>query len=241
MRGTRGGFVSDLAIPENLLRMEVNGYRAFVRAGTSDHYVVQEICKENEYRMLNISPSDIVMDAGMNIGMFTVWAARQGAKEVHSYEPSKQNYKLALMNIKLNGCDRPGIVTNERALVGTGDMMRDFSMNQRKNKGAHSLVAKKGRATVVVRCVNFQSELQRVRPSVIKMDIEGGEYECLLATDDFGGVRELIIEYHHDHLNDIKTRSKYERLVAHLRRFFSEVGYKAETKKIWATPLFCVR
>ena len=229
--------ISDCSDRNNLQRMEVKGVKAFVRPETSDPFVVNEVIKGNEYRKLNIRPGDIIMDCGMNIGMFSIWALRKGASRIHSYEPSHENYRLAVQNIKLNGYQNE-CETYEKALVGTSDKTRKFSLNNHKNKGAHSLVEKKGRDSVIVQCVNFQDELKRIRPQIVKMDIEGGEYECLLGVTDFGNIREFVMEFHHAHLNDIYSRAKYKQVIDKLKEHFVNVDYREDTKKAWVTIIF---
>jgi len=229
--------ISDSSNPENLQRMEVNGVKALVRPETSDPFVVREVIKGNEYRKLKIRAGDVIMDCGMNIGMFSIWAIGKGASKIHAYEPSHENYRLAVQNIEINGHSNQ-VETHEKAVVGTVDKTRNFSLNVHKNKGAHSLVEKKGRDSVTVQCINFQDEIRRIRPQIVKMDIEGGEYECLMGATDFQGVREFIMEFHHAHLNDIYTRTKYKKVTDRLKEHFANVEYREETKKAWVTIIY---
>jgi FkbM family methyltransferase len=202
--------------------------------------VVNEVIKGNTYRKLTIQPGDTVLDVGMNIGMFTIWALLQGAKQVFGFEPSPQNFILANRNIKLN--ELTGAATTyEKAVVGTDDTVRQFALNVKKNKGAHSLVSKRGRNAIEVECENFQKILERIKPNVIKMDIEGGEYEIITAGVDFKGVREFIMEFHHAHLNDVEQRSKYEEVIGILKGQFPNVDYRPETKKAWVSLVHCTR
>jgi hypothetical protein len=73
------------------------------------------------------------------------------------------------------------------------------------------------------------------------MDIEGGEYECLKAVKSFDGIRELILEFHHAHLNDTKTHAKYDEILALLRSQFTNVQARADTKDAWVNIIYCSR
>ena len=71
------------------------------------------------------------------------------------------------------------------------------------------------------------------------MDIEGGEYECIPAIDNFYNIREFILEFHHAHLNDIKTHKKYNEILNILRSNFESVTAKADTKGAWVNTVYC--
>lgn len=212
--------------------------KAEVREDTSDEFVVSEVFS-GEYNKLNINSDDIVVDFGLNIGMFTVFALNKGAKLVHSYEPDKDNFALAQKNVAMNISDSFRYVLHNEAVVGNDDKTRDFSINLKKNKGAHSLVAKRGRDTVTVDCVNINDVFNNVKPTVVKMDIEGGELECLPSVQDWSGIREFIMEFHHAHLNDLKTHQKYNDTLDLLRTHFSFVEARADTKGAWVNIIYC--
>jgi FkbM family methyltransferase len=202
--------------------IEVKGIRAMVRANTSDEFVVREVIGSNEYKRLGIQPGDVVLDIGFNIGMFSVWAARRGASVIHAYEPEPDNFAVATNNVALNG--HADVVRAVMvAVIGNDDATRDFSINVKKNKGAHSLIKKRGRDTIVVDCVNINAEISAHQPTVLKMDTEGGEYEIVTSITDWSGIREVIMEFHHAHLNDIDTREKYHEVVAIIEREFPNV------------------
>jgi FkbM family methyltransferase len=162
---------------------EYRDIKAHVRPGTSDSFVVTEVFS-GEYNKLNIQHNDIVVDFGLNIGMFTIFALKKGAAQVWAYEPDPDNFSLASQNVLLNTTILDVYSLNNTAVVGNDDVTRDFSINVHKNKGAHSLVKKRGRETITVQCENINTILERARPTIVKMDIEGGELECLPAVKD---------------------------------------------------------
>ena len=217
--------------------IQVKDVKAKIREGTSDEFVVNEVIGGGEYRKLKLQPSDIVLDFGLNIGMFTIQTFKRGVKEIHSFEPDFDNFNLATDNCKLNNTDS-SVQLNNAAVVGNNDTTRNFSINTKKNKGAHSLVAKNGRDTITVNTQNINDIMKRVNPTVIKMDIEGGEYEVIPAITDWSNVRELIMEYHHAHLLD-KDMKKFHRLLSILQSHFSHVEYRKEPKGAWVSIIYC--
>jgi predicted RNA methylase len=67
---------------------------------------LHEICTDKLYFQEGISilPGDIVFDAGANIGVFTLCAAKQGA-HIYAYEPIPPTLEVLQHNIHLNGFD----------------------------------------------------------------------------------------------------------------------------------------
>src|SRR5260221_826343 len=53
---------------------------------------------------VSISPVDIVLDVGANIGVFALCAAKQGA-HLYAYEPIPATFELLEQNINLHGLD----------------------------------------------------------------------------------------------------------------------------------------
>jgi len=211
---------------------------ADVREGTSDEFVVHEVFS-GEYNKLNIQSEDRVIDFGLNIGMFTLFALKKGAAFVASYEPDVENFNLAQINVALNVSDINRYKLHNQAVVGNNDLTREFSINTKKNKGAHSLVAKRGRETTTVNCDNINNVFSMYNPTVVKMDIEGGELECLPAVQNWSGIREFIFEFHHAHLNDLKTHQKYNDTLNLMRQHFSHVEARADTKGAWVNIVYC--
>lgn len=225
-------------IPHTVRLYEVKGVTVRIREDTSDQFIADEIMKENEYRKLDIRSTDTILDVGLNIGMFTIYALKKGAARIYSYEAERENYEAACYNVKLN-CEGMDYNLTNAAVIGNDDATRLFSINLKRNKGLHSLVAKRGRESVSVDCQNFNDILQSIQPTVIKMDIEGGEYELIRSAENFSSVREFIIEFHHAHLNDIPTRSKYREVTSILKKHFDIVDYKQETKGAWCSLIYC--
>lgn len=214
------------------------GINAYVREDTSDEFVVHEIF-DGAYSKLNLRPEDVVVDFGLNIGMFTLYALNKGVSKIYSFEPDPDNFTVATSNLILNNIEPSRYTLNNFAVVGNDDDIRYFSVNQKKNKGAHSLIHKRGRNTITVNCININKVLNECKPSVVKMDIEGGEYECLPAIESYDGIRELILEFHHAHLNDIKTHDKYREIISLLKEKFDEVQYREDTKGAWVNTIYC--
>lgn len=218
---------------------EYRDIKAHVRPGTSDSFVVTEVFS-GEYNKLNIQPTDVVLDFGLNIGMFTIFALKKGAKAVVSFEPDIENFTLACTNVSMNIDDSTRYSLYNHAVVGNDDPVREFSINVHKNKGAHSLVKKRGRESVMVNCMNINDIISSIKPTIVKMDIEGGELECLPAVKDWSGINQFIMEFHHAHLND-KDHKLYNETLDLLRKHFPHVEARADTKGAWVNIVYCYK
>ena len=208
--------------------MELVKYEKFDmvgRPGTLDEYVMKE---QSGYQPLGLKFTDRVMDVGGNIGAFARWAEPQ-CKEVISYEPDNANFQILCENIK----GRQSLMAYQAALVGDDRKTVDFYLN---NKGMHSTVERRGRTKVTVPALNFWSELDQHKPNVVKMDIEGGEYDILLGRELPAYVEKLAIEIH---LNDKKWRGLLSvDLHKKLCETFRVVKEPRFTPKGWATTAF---
>lgn len=143
----------------------------------------------SEYNALDIQEGDRVLDAGAHIGAFAWLALQRGAKKVVCYEPAPDNFEL----LERNFGDHPFVVLSPAALVARAAGDRELFLGERDTSG-YSLYVRRGRTSVTVPTVGFLGELRRYRPTVVKVDIEGGEYEIPLRFADH--VRSLCIEFH---------------------------------------------
>jgi FkbM family methyltransferase len=219
--------------------IEFNGVKALVRKDTMDEFTFKEIFKKQEYKKLNFTSKDIVLDFGMNIGMFSIYALNHGVKKVYSFEPNKENFQLAQDNLKLNNLKDSRFVLTNKAVIGNNDKIRYFHENLKTNKGAHSLIRVKGRNDIVVGCVNINDVVKKIKPTIIKMDIEGAEYECLKGLKEWKGINQIILEFHHKVLKDIETHSKYKEILKLLKSKFNNVVGREDTKGSWVSLIYC--
>lgn len=139
----------------------------FIRPGTLDEAIVGE--QLGTYGILPLADA-VVLDIGGCIGSFALFAVSQGAKHVTSYEPEPDNARLA----RLNTAKYP--VTVVEAAIGPRDDTASLYVNGKTNKGLHTLVPVRGREAITVQVRSLVTVLDEVRPSVLKIDIEGGEY-----------------------------------------------------------------
>ncbi len=160
------------------------------RKGTYDAYIVNEIPRS--YGMLDVK-GKVVFDIGANIGAYSLLALNMGADTVIAFEPEPNNFEmLQLNNSRLEG----SYITHKIALITGDDKDIDLWIAPSgKNPGNSSLIQRRGRIPVKVATGNFYYMLEQYKPEVIKMDVEGAEYD-LLAHGLPDHVRQIAMEIH---------------------------------------------
>jgi FkbM family methyltransferase len=183
--------------------------------------VVDEVfCKQiYKYEPVSIQKGDVVIDIGANIGVFSVYAVKCGAKHVHAYEPNPANVKLIKNNLKLNAI--ADLVTVHSVAV-SGEVGSTRLYLAHLNVG-HTLFDHniKGRLdkfikvnTVSLAHIINSNKLDRV--DFLKLDCEGSEGDILLSTPKsvWSKIGKIAIEYH----NNV-SKLKHKEICQYLEKF----------------------
>jgi FkbM family methyltransferase len=128
---------------------------------------------------IKVGDSDIVVDAGANMGLFSAYSASKGA-QVYAFEPTHSSleylYNTASLNRKLSG----KITVIPWALMDKkGTLQLTFD---EKNIGAASVIIKRGDRIVEVEGISLDEwAVEHMIPRIdfIKADIEGAERNLL--------------------------------------------------------------
>jgi len=174
-----------------------------------------------------LDPNDrVIVDVGANIGLFTCFAAASLPQcRVYSIEPFPPTYTRLEAHVQLNGLTSR-VRCFHKALAGAPGhvAMANGSCSQMAHVlQADAPVAKTdsptvvSEATIAVEAVTlgqFLSGLDEPSVDLLKMDIEGSEYDVLLATSprDLKPVKRINLEYH------LQPGVRKEDIVAHLSK-----------------------
>jgi FkbM family methyltransferase len=141
------------------------------REGTND----QEVWKEQPraYKGLEYTGS-IVLDIGLHAGFFARYALSQGAKHVTGFEPHPDNFRTARNNLTGMPCTLYNAAVTPWYMAAWGTTK--LYSNNGSNAGSHSLFVHGGRTAMDVHAISFQEALSKQAFTVLKIDIEGGEY-----------------------------------------------------------------
>lgn len=191
----------------------------YMREGTLDEYVIREQTSYNE--LFKHIDNEIVLDIGGNIGAFAYNCIKHGAKQVHSFEPDPQNIKMFkkqnLKNVKLY-----------EFAVFNKDGEEEFYINTGKNKGLHSLRKTNGRDCIVVKTISFEKILKKINPTILKIDIEGGEHYLDFDLILNYNIKAIAVEIH------LTQKENYEngiKLIKFLQKNFNQVNSFIDTSE----------
>jgi len=168
-----------------------------------DLWALKETVCDKDYEKYGflIEPGWTVVDIGASVGEFTVWAAAKGAGKVLAVEPSPSALNLLEKNISANGLSNrariiPVAISN---IEGLG--LQDTG---RYHHGGRSLVGYNGNSVSEVLPVETKSLSQLFEEEdilvcdLMKVDIEGGEYDLFLQSPPsvFDRVNRIVLEFH---------------------------------------------
>ena len=162
------------------------------RANTNDRQVLLET--RREYRGLRYRDS-IVLDIGCHVGYFAWNAIEQGAKYVTGYEPQRDNFELAQQHLEGMPCRLVNRAVVSQAMAISSHTAKLYSRAESTNKSKHSLAVQGGRTSTDVSTIGFEEVLAMEPYSLLKVDIEGGEYalDFSLLPDS---IKMVAIEFH---------------------------------------------
>ncbi len=215
----------------------------YMREASYDHQFFSEVA---EHDRMSIHASDVVLDVGGNVGLFSLYAADRGAASITCVEPDHHNVELCKLNFAQKAQSWRIITCAAAAVRSDYDQTTiPLYVNPGAGKGMHSITPKRGRHTENVWAVRIADLISAVNPTVLKVDIEGGEYEmiqdiCAIASHN-SRVRAISLELH-------LTRLQWRRVLApqlvnHLMQYFhTAVDPRAHIAgKAWSTRFVGVR
>ena len=190
-------FKKDSKIDDTFIIELKNGLK--IKFRRQDIFIIDELIVRGEYlKYLNkdLKGKNIV-DIGANIGCFSLQAAWSGAK-VFSVEASTINYNLLCENIALNKLEDKITASHMAIWKENGQLTFNASSS---NPGTGSLVYTTSKDSEVVQCKNmdtFINELPVPSIDILKIDIEGAEFEVLpvLSKSALDKIKIMVGEYH---------------------------------------------
>lgn len=166
----------------------------------------------------NIDKGNVVLDIGSNIGYFALNESLEAGEEglVYALEPVDKNYELLLKNLKLN--DVKNVKTYN---IGISDSVeeKEIIISNRSNHATFEeseKLSQMGKETVKVTTLDRFLE-DKLTPDVIRMDVEGHEYNILMDQEIFDEDIDIFMEFHVDIMGEEKARE--------LLNFLENKGY----------------
>jgi FkbM family methyltransferase len=155
----------------------------------------------------NVDKHSVVVDIGANIGIFSLYAALNGAKRVYCYEPSVESFETLKKNIAENKLSK--IVIARNMAVTKNDKMEicfTRSSSPYNQININSEIGDPDKDDVIIKTISLSAIVNLVyndtkeNINLLKMDCEGAEFEIILSTNakSFSKISSIRMECHGD-------------------------------------------
>ena len=160
-----------------------------------DKTMIKE-CYEHYY---DVDYTDqVCLDLGSNVGGFVKIALDKGAEKVIAVECDPRNFMNLVNNF---GGREPAVELINKAVTSQDqhrDLVKIFKSNSKFNHCSTSIVNKiRFNEYDEVIAVGIQSLLEEYQPNIVKVDVEGAEYQILEDIIDYGP-EILFVEFHYN-------------------------------------------
>lgn len=196
-------------VEEDIVEVKRKGINfKFINTPTAP-YLIREIFNDN-YKILEkglqFQPNDIILDIGANEGMFSIMMARLFPfTKIISLEPVQKTFFTMIRNIGLNGV--ANIYPYKFGVGGRNSKSETIYCDKIYSGGSSMVVTPNFESQDIlnVEVVAFDdifnickfSEIAEIdRVKLLKMDIEGAEYETLYNSTCLSKVDNMVAEFH---------------------------------------------
>lgn len=150
--------------------------------------IIREIIQNNQYDISEkIVTGRCVVDAGANIGLFSIWACKLGARRVYAFEPVKETFEQLEENIKLNNMTNK--ITAENVALGEKRCSKKINYLGGGDPCAKIENRKNNLKIQKIDVIRLDDYDFKKIPNVIKIDTEGYEENVIL------GSKKIIKKY----------------------------------------------
>lgn len=194
-------------------------------------HILKEIYIDKIYKnYLPFIKGGTVVDIGMNIGIFSLFAENAGAKKVQGYEPSSWHLETILMNIEGNQLEKVSVFQK-----AVSNKVGELELHHNQNTTMFSLselVDDKQHPTEKVEVITMKEVLENAGGHInfLKLDPEGEEFK-IVASPEFEEASKhidaLVVELH------AWANVPYPNMI----RMLEDYGYKVEQLPTDATCL----
>lgn len=184
-------------------------------------YDIETLWQIYFHRVYEVRPTDrVVIDAGANIGLFSCWAARVARHAtIYALEPAPATFERLKRHVSVNGLTNR-VKCFQAAVAGQpGRLMMSTSRSASQMFRLLAPGEKVPESAVDVEVMTLRDFFDKVladskagRIDLLKMDIEGSEYETL-TSDRLEIVDRIQVEYHKTEASSVYSRAK---LMQHL-------------------------
>jgi FkbM family methyltransferase len=215
IRGLFGAASGLLGKEPVLLQMNKQGIKSpvYLRVPSSDVRVFSQIFFKDEYKFEVNREPELIIDAGANIGLASVYLANQFPNaRILAIEPEKRNFEILVKNVAAYPNIEPllGALWSEKTEVEVVDPGLGNWAFKIEAPVEHGTSSESPRQKVQGMTIDMILEKYGAREiSILKLDIEGAECEVFRKSASWiDKISSLIVELH-DHAKPGCNRSFY--------------------------------
>ncbi len=195
--------------------------KAYLRNNKIDYWIFLENIISDTYGLKNLRyiRFDNIIDIGGNIGLFTISTKKYWPKAKRVIvEPNKNSLKVLKKNLKLN---KINAITTNKAVIGS-QKKKSIKLYLNENPAMSSLTNSAGKY-IKVRTVSINQIIPETGNTLVKIDIEGGEYSLLTKKNKstFKKIDVLLMETH-----DLGNKKNSKHVVNWLKKIGFRVYYE---------------
>ncbi len=168
-------------------------------------FLVDEIFIRNQYDVSEKSvKGKVVIDAGANVGFFSLLCAHLGAKRVYAFEPVAGTFEMLQKNIRENGFE--GVIVPVNMALGTQNSSAYIRFVAPGDAGAaiYSDVQRPQKQEVSISSIDIFLEGEQA--DFIKIDTEGCEEDILLGAKRTIAAHKPVLSFSAYHKPSDKVR-----------------------------------
>jgi FkbM family methyltransferase len=146
-----------------------------------------DICKDMDF-------SDVVVDAGANVGFFSLYGKCRGSKKIYSIDPDPSAFYYLKKNLE----KFPEFTIINKAVTATDDGC-NISIRPGGSVGTSEIPDSTDIFSGFVPSISINSILKIEKEiNLLKLDIEGSEFKVIenLNKEHFNNINQLFIEFH---------------------------------------------
>ena len=184
-------------LPDGAVLPFVGNTHLLVKRGmagaTGNWYCGLHEVEEMAFVLHALSPGELFVDVGSNIGSYSILAAGAAGAEVVAVEPVPSTFEALKQNVRLNLLDDRVKCLN----VGLGYDTGELRFSSGEDTTNHVLVDGEKKASVVVPVITLDAVCAERLPAIIKVDVEGFEHAVVEGGRDVladAAVKAVIME-----------------------------------------------
>jgi FkbM family methyltransferase len=190
---------------------------------------LNEFFVQRKFDFLDIKKGGLVVDVGANFGLFSRYCLERGAGEVLAVEPNSEAFLYLQKNIKQEeGRMLCKVIHNHDGEIEFHESENSLVSGLYKDR--NDMAAHGNLTTKKIECLTLDSLLKDEEEiDLLKMDVEGAEYEILEACSDetLNKCSKVYLEFH----DGINNRGRLEKI----KQKFLDLGFKVAGKNIQST------